>query len=245
MATAALSPSWASEMTSLTPRRPRRASLRRKSLQNVSASEGQMSRPSTSRRPSPLTPMAMTARRRDDATAPAHLQIGRVEPDIGPVAFDRAAEEGFDLLVDLLAQPADLALGDAVQAHRLNEVVDRAGRDALDVGLLHDRRDGLLRHPPRLEKAREIAALAQLGNAQLHRSGARLPVAVAVAVALSQAIGRTFAMRRARAALNIQLHQPLGREADHLGADNPRRGSFPKASVGPFCRRSSSVPRLR
>ena len=48
------------EMTSLTPRRPRRASLRRNSLQKVSASEGQMSRPSTSRRPSLLTPMAMT-----------------------------------------------------------------------------------------------------------------------------------------------------------------------------------------
>jgi carbamoyltransferase len=49
----------ASEITSLTPRSPRRASLRRNSVQNVSASEGPMSMPSTSRRPSLLTPTAM------------------------------------------------------------------------------------------------------------------------------------------------------------------------------------------
>jgi hypothetical protein len=37
LATAALMPSWASEITSLTPRRPRRASLRRNSVQNASS----------------------------------------------------------------------------------------------------------------------------------------------------------------------------------------------------------------
>src|SRR6202162_6511670 len=58
LAMAAFSPSWASETTSLTPRRPRRASLRRKSLQKLSASEVPIARPSTSRRPSPLTPTA-------------------------------------------------------------------------------------------------------------------------------------------------------------------------------------------
>ena len=50
--TAARMPSWVSEMTSLTPRRPRRASLRRKAVQKGSASEGPMSMPSTSRRES-------------------------------------------------------------------------------------------------------------------------------------------------------------------------------------------------
>ena len=60
--TAALMPSWLSETTSLTPRRPRRASLRRKAVQKVSASEGPISMPSTSRLPSLLTPTAtMTA----------------------------------------------------------------------------------------------------------------------------------------------------------------------------------------
>lgn len=59
LVTAALRPSWASEMTSLTPRRPRRTGLRRKSSQKVSASEAPMAMPSTSRRPSLLTPTAM------------------------------------------------------------------------------------------------------------------------------------------------------------------------------------------
>jgi hypothetical protein len=52
----------ASEMTSLTPRRPRLASLRKNCVQNVSASDGAMSMPRTSRRPSLLTATAtMTA----------------------------------------------------------------------------------------------------------------------------------------------------------------------------------------
>ena len=54
----ALMPSCASDTTSLTPRRPRRASLRRNAVQNVSASEGPMSMPRISRRPSLLTPTA-------------------------------------------------------------------------------------------------------------------------------------------------------------------------------------------
>ena len=57
--TAALMPSWASEITSSTPSSPRRTSLRRNSVQKVSASEGPTSMPSTSRRPSSLTPTAM------------------------------------------------------------------------------------------------------------------------------------------------------------------------------------------
>jgi hypothetical protein len=144
--------------------------------------------------------------RRDDAAAAAHLQVGRVEPNIGPIPFYRATEEGFDPLVDLLAQPADLALGDTVQSHRLNQFIDRSGRHALDVGLLNHRRDGLLRHPARFKKPREIAAFAQLRDAQFDRSGAGLPVAVAVAIALRLPLRRPLAMGRASAALDVQLH---------------------------------------
>jgi hypothetical protein len=58
LAPAALSPSWASEITSLTPRRPRLASERRNSVQKVSASEAPIAMPNTSRRPSLLTATA-------------------------------------------------------------------------------------------------------------------------------------------------------------------------------------------
>ena len=81
-AAAAFRPSWASEITSLTPRRltprrltprrltprrltprrPRRVRPRRKAVQNGPASEGPTAGPSTSRRPSVLTATAiMTA----------------------------------------------------------------------------------------------------------------------------------------------------------------------------------------
>src|ERR671926_1309932 len=41
-------------------------------------------------------------RHRDDATAVADLQIGRVEPQIRPLAFERPVEEGVHALIDLL-----------------------------------------------------------------------------------------------------------------------------------------------
>jgi hypothetical protein len=60
-AIAALRPVWASEITSLTPSRPRLFKLRRNSVQKVSASEGPTQRPTISRRRSVLTAMAIMA----------------------------------------------------------------------------------------------------------------------------------------------------------------------------------------
>lgn len=74
---------------------------------------------------------------RDDAATATNLQIGGVDPQIRPVAFNGAAEERLHLVVDLLAQPRDLALGDAAHAHRLDQIVDGAGRNALDIGFLN------------------------------------------------------------------------------------------------------------
>jgi transposase len=59
LAAAFFSPSWLSEMTSLTPRSPRRVSERRNEVQNGSASDGPTWSPSTSRRPSVLTATAI------------------------------------------------------------------------------------------------------------------------------------------------------------------------------------------
>lgn len=57
--TAALRPTWASLMTSFTPRRPRRVRRRRKSVQNGSASLGMACMPSTWRWPSVFTATAI------------------------------------------------------------------------------------------------------------------------------------------------------------------------------------------
>src|SRR3954465_11136103 len=123
-AMAAFSPSWASETTSLTPRRPRRASLRRKSVQKVSASDAPIAKPSTLAPAIVIDPDRDDHRDRDDATIAARLHIGRVQPDIPPLALERPIEEGRDLAIDLAAQPADLALGDAGHAHCLDQLVD-------------------------------------------------------------------------------------------------------------------------
>ena len=155
-------------------------------------------------------------RDRDDASGLAHLHVGGVEPQIGPVALQRSIEEAVDLIVDLAAQPGDLALGGARHPHRLNQIVDRAGRHPLDVGLLDHRSQRLLGHPPRLQEAREVASLPQLRDLQLDRAGPRLPGPVAVAVAMGDTIRRALAVPGAGQALNLQCHQPLGREADHL-----------------------------
>jgi hypothetical protein len=57
---ACLSPVWASEMTSCTPVRPRALSERRNAVQNAPSSLSPTAKPSTSRQPSPRTPVATT-----------------------------------------------------------------------------------------------------------------------------------------------------------------------------------------
>ena len=101
-------------------------------------------------------------------------------------------------------------------AHRLHQIVDRACRDALDVGFLDHRHQRLLRRPARLQEAREVAAPPQLGDRQLDPARTRVPVAVAVAVAVVQAVGRAGACRRPRPRLNLQVHHALGSKRQHL-----------------------------
>ena len=57
---AAFRPVWASEMTSWTPPSPRAFSERRNAVQNAPSSESPTSNPRTSRRPSAVTPVAIT-----------------------------------------------------------------------------------------------------------------------------------------------------------------------------------------
>src|ERR1700677_5312862 len=94
----------------------------------------------------------------DDAAGFTRLHVGRVDPQIRPIPFDRAVEECMHPLIDLAAQAADLALGNPAHAHRLDQLVHRTGRDALDVSLLDHGRERLLARPARLQKAREVTS---------------------------------------------------------------------------------------
>ena len=86
----------------------------------------------------------------------------------------------------------------------------------MDIGFLNHGGESLFRHAPRLQKGREVAALPELGDVQFDGSGPRLPVPVAVAVALVDPLGTAFAGCCTRQMLNLQRHQTLGGKADHL-----------------------------
>jgi hypothetical protein len=77
----------------------------------------------------------------------------------------------------------------------------------------------LLGHSPWLEEAREVTTLAELRDTQLDHTGAGLPVPLAVAVAMGEAIGGASTARRTGEALDLQFHQALSGEANHLAQE--------------------------
>ncbi len=76
----------------------------------------------------------------------------------------------------------------------------------MHVGLLDNRGKGFLGQAPRLQKPREVTALAQLWNAQLDRPGAGLPDPVSVAIAVIDAVRAALAMRGTRQTFDFELH---------------------------------------
>lgn len=109
---------------------------------------------------------------------------------------------------DALAQLRYLALRNAVHPHRLDEIVHLAGRDTLDPRLLDHRDQSLLGRAARLQKAREVRALPQLGDLEIERPQARVEGAVAIAVALRRALLVALVPARADLALHVVGHQP-------------------------------------
>ena len=77
---------------------------------------------------------------RDDPPASTDLEVGGVDPEIGPITFEGAVQERLHLAVDLFAEPRHLALADPRHAHGLDQIVHGPRRDTLNVGLLDDRR---------------------------------------------------------------------------------------------------------
>ena len=146
---------------------------------------------------------------RNDTAALALLQIGRVQPAIGPLARQGTIKKGADALVDVLAELRHRALANPRKSHRLHQIVDAPGRNAPDPGFLDDRHQSLLRKLPRLEKRREVAALPKLRNAKLQRAEPRVERAVPVAVAISRPLRRSFVTPGADHALHVGLHQKL------------------------------------
>src|SRR5215472_9882990 len=211
---AALSPSCASEITSFTPRSPRRAKLLRKVDQGLSLRRADV-------QPDNFAPAIAVGRHsdyrgnRDVAAALALLQIGGIEPQIRPLSGQRAIEKGMHAFVDLLAQLGDLRLADPRQPHRLNQIVDTAGRHAADPGFLDDRDQRLLRALAGFEKRREIATLAQLRDAQLQRAEPGIEGALAVAIAPRAPLTAALVAPGTDQPLDVGLHQQLQHRLRH------------------------------
>ena len=214
-------PSWLSLITSFTPRRPRRFRLRRNSVQKGSAGL----------RGAHLQAQHLTLavgvhadshydRDAHDAPGLTRLHVGRVNPQVGPVALDLAPQEGVDPFVEFAAQAADLALGNAAHAQRLDQVVHGTRGDALHIGFLDDGGERLFGGAPGFQELGEVTALAQLGDLQLDAAGTGVPGAFAVAVAAVEALGGILlVVGGAAAALDIEFHQALGHELHHLAQD--------------------------
>ena len=152
---------------------------------------------------------------RDDAAAVANLQVGGVEPEIRPIARDRSVEERIDPLVDVLAQLGDLALRDAAEPHRLDQLVDTPGRDAADPGFLDRRDQRLLGGLARLQEWRKVRTLAQLGDAQAQRAEPGIEAALAIAVAIVEPVAGALVPAGTDQPFDIGFHQDLQHALRH------------------------------
>lgn len=68
----------------------------------------------------------------------ACFDVGRIGPNIRPLAFERTGQERLHLFVDLAAQAGGLAFADPRHAERFERIIHGTGGDALDAGLLDD-----------------------------------------------------------------------------------------------------------
>ncbi len=127
------------------------------------------------------------------------LHLG-VQPEVGVGALQGTLAEEAHLLVEPRAEAADGAPAHAGEAELGHEAVDLARTDAVDVGLLDDGHERLLRAAARLEEAGEVAAGAQPRDGELDLAGARLPGALAVAVSVRRALWRSSRAGRRRSA---------------------------------------------
>src|SRR3954451_8552504 len=145
-----------------------------------------------------------------DPPALTLLQVGGVQPEIGPLATEWAIQEGVHPLVDVLAELADLALVDPGETHGLGQIVHAPGRDAADPGLLDHRHQRLLRSLPGLQEGRKVGRPGpELRDTKLERAepGVERPVAKAIAVRLT--LRRPLVPGGADHAFHVGLHEQL------------------------------------
>ena len=93
-------------------------------------------------------------------------------------------------------------------------------------GFLYDGDQGFLGDPTWLQKRRKITAFPEFWYFHGNCSGARIPIPLAIAIALIAAICRPLAVRGANQAVDIHRHHPIGDVADHFLEDIRIRALF-------------------
>jgi hypothetical protein len=100
-----------------------------------------------------------------------------------------------------------------LHAQRLDQVIDAARADTLDIRLLDHGHQGSLSTPPGLEQTRKEAPVAHSRHLQLNRAHPRIPGPFAIAVAIASSIGGALVPFGAEVVGELHLHQLLGQDA--------------------------------
>ncbi len=184
-------PSWASEITRRTPASPRARRERKKAVQNA------LSSLSAHGQAQDLTvAVGRHAGGHDDGLghhpgAVVGLDVGGIDEDVGELdVVQPPLPELADSTVELGADAADLALGDpSVDAQGPDQIVDLASRDPVDEGFHDHRPQRPVDAATGLEQRGEEAAVAQLGDLQVHVAGFGGQQPGSAAVAVGGAVG--------------------------------------------------------
>jgi hypothetical protein len=204
-AIASTSPGCASEVTSLTPARPRATSERRKASQAAPSSEVTTARPSDSRTPSRLTATACTTQTLTVRPRSRHLTSNASSTKYGYGARPSGrVRKSADDLVERLRQPGDLALRHPLDPELLHQLLHPPRRDARKIRIGDHRHERLLRASPRLQQpVGKVRPLTQLRHRELDRAHTRVPLPLAIAVAAVEPLRRPLAVAGATARVRL------------------------------------------
>lgn len=125
--------------------------------------------------------------------------------------------ELLDLLVQVRSHPGDLGLGQRVDAQLLDKFVHAASRDPGEVTVGHDgdhRRFGAFASFE--QPIREIGALPQIGDREVHSPDQCVQITVPVTVALGYAVRGLFALFRAGHGVCVGAEQRVDHGLQHL-----------------------------
>jgi hypothetical protein len=87
----------------------------------------------------------------------------------------------------------------------------------LDISLLKDRRHGLFRRSAGLQELGEARVLAQIRDHHVDPPGAGLPGSGPITAAVVHTVVAAFVRPGAAQLVDIQRHEAVGREPEHLG----------------------------